>query len=113
MIYREVVEIEKITLDRWNFLLSKDFDDMTDEEMEKYNAKPYDSEGGFYVEFRDGSNVTIDLASGDTNYYDDVVWHSADNNTDIVFDCSYGIGKKTDELTVNNDSYIIEWKIVA
>ncbi len=111
MNYRTVVEIEKKTLERWNFLLSKDLDNMTDTEKEKYNAKTYDKEGGFYAEFEDGSHITIDLESGGNNYYDEILWHSADGKV-VPFDCNFEIGEESEVLETEGNTYIIEWKKV-
>lgn len=111
MNYKAVVEVDKKTLERWNFLLSKDIDDMTNEEKKKYNVKKYDQEGGFCVDFDDGSYVTIDLESGGNNYYDEIIWHSADENKCINFDCKYKIGGEQEELEIEENLYIIEWEM--
>lgn len=113
MIYTTKATITKAEVERWNFLLANDFADMTDEQTEKYKAKADDYEGGFCFEFEDGSNITMDLCSGDNNYYDDAVWISADGMTNVNFDCSYEIvgEDKREVFNVGDDTYVIEWEV--
>ena len=113
MVYKEKVEVTKKECEEWNALLEKTLDEMTEEEIEKYGAKADDGRGGFWIDFENGSHITIDLYSGSSNYYDDRVWVSADGKKDVTFDCSYELAReKTDEYTVGEDTYIIEWEIV-
>ena len=113
-VYHSTVLITRTEIERWNFLLNKDIPQMSDEEIEKYHAKSDDYEGGIIAEFEDGSHITIDLCSGDNNYYDDSVWFSPDETTYVNFECSYSIAQEgSDEFQVNGDTYIIDWEIAT
>ncbi len=63
------------------------------------------------MEARDFSRVRLHIASGSGNYYDEIQWHSLDLLTDYSFDCYYEIGKTPIELTVGDNTYIIEWEV--
>ena len=112
MIYEEQIEITKEEIDRYNFLLATNLEDMTEKQKDVYNAKAYDSFGLYEIDFDDGSYLTIDLASGSENYYDDIVWHSTKeiNSRDITFDCSYELGID-DEFEVDGNIYKVHWII--
>lgn len=111
MKYKETLKVEKEEIKKWNFLLSKDIDEMTEEEKNFYNPKEYDFIGGYIVEFEDESYITFDLCSGGTNYYDEVIWHNKENTTEIVFDCAYTFATEKEECIVNDNSYIVEFQI--
>ena len=113
MKYKATVEIDKETLGKWNFLLSKDLCDMTEDEIKKYNATKDIFEGGFLAKFDNDSYITIDLHSGNENYFDNIVWHSADEKRSVAFDCMYKIDvDNPNEFNVGDDVYVINWKVI-
>ena len=101
------VHISKEKFDRVNRLLSIDsLEDMTDEELIKNGANTNVSEGIFYVEFDDGSSMNFDLCSGQSNYFDDVVWTDAEDKQDIFLECLYELGDI--EVKIFNELYIVK-----
>ena len=58
------------------------------------------------VEFINGNYVTIDLASGSTNYYDNICLYDKNGNELICSDCNYDKGSY--ELFYKNDTYVIK-----
>ena len=114
-LYKETVKIFKEQKERWNYLLSKDIDDMTAEELAEHHieqVKKFDNEGGFHIEFNDNSFINIDLCSGPQNYFDEINWYSADGKRTNTFDCHYEIAEHPAEFTVGDDTYIIEWIVI-
>lgn len=108
--YEEIVYVSKKEFDRINRLLAiESLEEMTDNELLEQGANTDVCEGLFYVEFGDGSVMNIDLCSGQHNYYDDVVWTSADGRRDVVLDCAY----KLDDIEVEIGSklYVVKFKI--
>lgn len=71
-------------------------------------APLYIREGIFEVTFDDGSSLRFDLCSGTHNYWDDVVWTSADGNTDVTLDCEYELDNI--EVDIEGETYIVEVK---
>lgn len=91
--FEESVMISPDEYDRINRLLSiQSLEDMTDDELLKAGANTHVNEGIFFVKFADGSSLNFDLCSGTTNYWDDVVWTSADGKRDVTFECEYELG---------------------
>lgn len=60
----------------------------------------------FYVEFDNGSSLTFDLCSGKHNYYDNVVWTSADGKTNVTLDCAYELDDI--EVEIASELYIVK-----
>lgn len=88
--YNAQVCIPADVYERVNRLLAIDsLEDMSDEELLLNGANTNYCEGIFAVEFADGSSLNFDLCSGTSNYFDDVVWTSADGSHDVVLDCEY------------------------
>lgn len=93
--------------DRINRLLAiESLEEMTDEELRRIGAATDVVEGLFYVEFDNGSHLNFDLCSGGHNYWDDVVWTSADEETDVVLDCEYKLDDF--EFEVDGELYVIK-----
>lgn len=89
-VYEKTVMIDAEEYDRINRLLAiPSLEDMTDEELLEAGANTNQNEGVFRVEFGDGSSLNFDLCSGLSNYWDDIVWTSADGRRDIILDCEY------------------------
>ena len=108
MEYKVVVTMAQAEFDRVNGLLDIEYlDDMTDEEYTILCPKTDDYIGLFYVEFENGNHITIDVASGGSNYYDNCVLYDADGNELKVYDCGYHIGR-TMVFMYHDDRYIVE-----
>ena len=91
--FEEKIVIRAKEYDRINQLLAiNSLEDMADDELLKAGANTHSNEGIFFVQFNDGSSLNFDLCSGTTNYWDDVVWTSADGNRDIILNCEYKLG---------------------
>ena len=104
------IHMERSKIERINALLDIHcFDEMTDEEMSVLGARKDTYEGGFVVNFEDGSSMTWDLCSGGSNYYDNVIWTSADGEEEVVLDCSYELSDI--EFEVEGENYFV--KIVS
>lgn len=89
-VYEKTVMIDAEEYDRINRLLAiPSLEDMTDEELLEAGANTNQNEGVFRVGFGDGSSLNFDLCSGLSNYWDDIVWTSADGRRDIILDCEY------------------------
>ena len=104
--HEETIRLTSSEIDRINKLLAiKSLEEMTDEELIKYGANTDCCEGIFCVKFDNGASINFDLCSGKHNYWDDVVWTSADGKKDVVLDCEY----EFDDIEVEIDSelYIV------
>lgn len=85
-----IMNIDQEVFDRVNRLLDIDsFELMSDEDMLDAGVHTDWNEGIFAVPFDDGSCLTYDLCSGQSNYYDNVVWTSADGKRSAVLDCTF------------------------
>lgn len=105
-IYKERVNIPPATLERVNRLLDiESLEEMTDQELLDTKANTDQWEGIFYVTFDDGSSLTYDLCSGQSNYYDDVVWTSADGSRDVVLECTFELDDI--EFDIDGVKYIV------
>lgn len=105
MIYEETVKLPKEMFDRINRLLDiEDLEEMTDAELLAAGANTDQHEGIFSVRFEDGSTMNYDLCSGQTNYYDDVVWTSPDEKRDVVLDCSFCLDT-VEEVEIDGNLY--------
>ena len=80
---------------------------MTDAELLAQGANTDIREGLFYVEFDNGATMTIDLCSGQHNYWDDVVWTSPDGKRDVVLDCNYELDDI--EVEIESELYIVKF----
>ena len=105
-VYEEQICISANEFSRINRLLAiESLEDMTDDELAKQGANTNSCEGIFHVEFADGSSLNFDLCSGQHNYWDDVVWTSADGKTDVVLNCEYELNDI--EFAHENNFYIV------
>lgn len=107
--HETTIRIPASEVDRINRLLAiPSLEDMTDDELLAQGANTDEYEGIFHVEFDNGSSLNFDLCSGQHNYYDDVVWTSADGNRDVILDCEYEL----DDIEVEIDSELYVVKII-
>ena len=87
--HEETVRISSSGFDRVNRLLAiESLEEMTGDELLKLGANTNVCERVFHVVFDNGSYLNFDLCSGTNNYYDDVVWISADESFGIILDAS-------------------------
>ena len=100
----------KNKIDLCNRLLEEiDFDDDSMEMQDKIEelcAFTDDEIGILSCEFDDGCYLTIDIASGNHNYYDNIVLFDENGNEIYVNDCEYIISNEI-EIETENDIYIL------
>ena len=110
MIYKGKFEITKEELKRYNDLLQLDLESdlpyYDKDTIEELNAKQDDYIGITTIEFENGNYITIDLASGNSNYYDNVVLFDKNGNELIASDCTYEINGFS--LYYEEDIYDVE-----
>ena len=106
MTYVTSVEIPAWKYQRINQLLSlPDFKEMTDKELRDVGAREDSVEGVFGVKFKDGSTFTYDLCSGNSNYFDDMIFCDS-HGIASELECDYELG---DEIEFENEgnTYVI------
>ena len=105
--HEETIHIPANEYDRINRLLAiPSLEDMTDNELIAQGANTNVCEGIFCAEFDNGTSLNFDLCSGNHNYWDDVVWTSADGTRDVVLDCEYELGDI--EVEIDGELYIVK-----
>lgn len=105
--HKAVVSLPKDEFARINQLLSiQSLEGLSTEELKEIGAAKNVCEGIFCAKFDNGSALNFDLCSGSNNYWDDVVWKSADETTDITFDCEYELTESI-EFEVNGELYVV------
>ena len=111
MIYSTDIILQTKEYNRINNLLSiSDFNELSCREMREIGAKEDTYEGIFEATFDDGGILTYDLCSGNTNYYDNMVFTDV-NKESYVLECDFELGNKI-EFQVNNNKYIININLV-
>ena len=111
-IFKEKLKISQEELNYYNDLLKLDFEDLENNkhEFERLGAKQDDYIGIRTIEFLNGNYITIDLASGMNNYYDNIVLWDKNGYELSVSDCNYDINSF--EMFYDEDIYIVEMEIV-
>lgn len=105
--HEATVYITTNEFDRINRLLAiESLEEMTDSELIEQGANTDYCEGIFRVEFDNGTSLNFDLCSGQHNYWDDVVWTSADEKRDVVLDCTYELDDI--EVEIESELYIVK-----
>lgn len=109
--HTSTVQIPRDTYARVNRLLSFDipFEVMTYEEMRDAGVCDHYCEGIFTTDFDDGSSLNFDLCSGSSNYFDDVVWSSADGTLDVALECGFELSDI--EFEAEGETYVVNLKI--
>ena len=114
MTYKGSYKLSKENHKRYNGLLQLDLEEYLPYyncgDIEKLDAKTDDYIGIADVSFDNGYYVTIDIASGTSNYYDSIVLYDNLDRELYVFDCDYTIGSF--EFVYNNDKYIVEVELI-
>lgn len=113
MEYKAKFKINGDKLKYYNELLQLDLEESlpyyNKQDIERLGAIKDDYIGIATIEFENNNYITIDLASGDSNYYDNIVLYDEKGNELYVLDCDYNLNSF--EFTYNNDKYIIEMEI--
>lgn len=105
--HEAIIHISASEFERINRLLAiESLEDMTDSELLEQGANTDVCEGIFHIEFDNGSSINFDLCSGNHNYWDDVVWTSADGKRDVTLDCAYELDDI--EVEINSELYIVK-----
>lgn len=100
MTYKGQFKINKEDLQYYTDLLEQDL-----EEEEHIGIKD-DYIGIATIEFSNGNYITIDLASGGSNYYDNIVLWNKDGQELYCSDCTYEINGFS--LFYKDDIYDVE-----
>lgn len=110
MRYIEKFRISEEELNYYNELLQLDLDEClpyyNKHDIERLGAKRNDYIGIATITFKNGNFIVIDVASGDSNYYDNIVLYDKYENELYVLDCDYKIDSF--KFTYDNDTYVIE-----
>ena len=113
MIYNNInkVILENRELKWLNDLMEVCFEDYeSDENMRKLiddlDAKEDETICVCSFEFENGATIFVNISSGDSNYYDNIVLYDEKGNELYILDCDYNLNSF--EFTYNNDTYIIE-----
>lgn len=110
MKHTETVKLAKSEIDRIRRLLDiPSLSDLTDDELRDMGGFTDAIEGVFSVRFDDGSTLNYDLCSGHENYFDDVIWTSADGSRDVLLECSFEL----DDIEFDVDGETYEVKILT
>lgn len=105
--HKATVCLPKEEFSRINRLLAiQSLEEMTSKELLEQKANTCSCEGIFCAKFDNGSVLNFDLCSGTHNYWDDVTWKSADEATEITFDCDYELSDSI-EFEADGELYII------
>lgn len=112
------IDITRADLDKYNGLLSLDLEEIAPyydlEKIEDLGAKTDDYIGLYSIDLVDDYVLTIDLASGTSNYYDNVViWKKVGNELveNEVLECEYHLGDDFELTLDNGKKCYIKWNI--
>lgn len=114
MTYKGKVNITQEELNYYNELLQLDLEEnlpyYNKHDIERLGAKTDDYIGIRTITFENGNYITIDLASGTSNYYDNIVLWNKNNEELSVSDCNYEISNFS--LFYEEDIYDICFEVV-
>ena len=110
MEYKAKFRISVEELKHYNELLQLDLDEdlpfYNKDDIERLNAKTDDYIGIARVDFENGNYLLIDIASGSSNYYDNIVLYDKYDSELYVFDCEYKIDSF--DFEYENNTYSLE-----
>jgi hypothetical protein len=111
--YVATTKISRKQFNRINRLLDEvDFDDDS-REMEDIISELGATEDawycGFQFNFENGTKIFIDIRSGSSNYYDDTMWESDDD--EVLFDCNYQLNEEN-EFCIDDDTYFCNFEFI-
>lgn len=105
--HTETVQIPAQEVSRVNRLLAiVSLEELTDSELIEQGANTNQNEEIFCVTFDDGSSLSFYLCSGLCNYWDDVVWTSADENRDVTLECAFELDDI--EFEIDAEEYCVK-----
>lgn len=106
-----VIGISKSDYEKYNALL--DIPILNDELLygddNRWGAKTDDYIPGFCATFDNGKYITIDLASGSSNYYDNIVLWDENDRECLTLDCTFEI--ENFEFEFDNEEYVVKFEI--
>ena len=110
MIYKEKVKMTQEEINYYADLLGLDLDksslNYNEHDIERLGAKTDDYINIRTIEFKNGNYVSIDLASGNSNYYDNIVLYDKKGYELYCSDCNFKINSFS--LFYEEDIYDIE-----
>ena len=110
MNHTAIVKLPKRDIDKINRLLSiPSLSNLADDELREMGGFTDAIEGVFSVRFDDGSTLNYDLCSGQENYFDDVIWTSADGSRDVLLECTFEL----DDIEFDVDGETYEVKVLC
>ena len=122
MVYKGKMKISQEEINYYNELLQLDLEKCSpyynEHDIERLGAKQNDFIGVRTIDFDNGNYVTIDLASGDSNYFDNIVLWNKDNQELLCSFCTFELLCKSYNfrsnfsLCYNNDIYDIEMVVI-
>lgn len=111
--YVATTKISRKQFNRINRLLAEvDFDDDSrkmEDIIYELGATEDVWDCGFQFNFENGTKIFIDIRSGSSNYYDDAVWQSDDD--EVLFDCNYELNEEN-EFCIDDDSYFCNFEFI-
>lgn len=111
MTYKAKIKMTDNELNYYNDLLRLDLEDESQQhDIERLSAKKDDYIGIRHIDFENGNFITIDLASGCSNYYDNICLFDKDGYELTCSDCTYEINSFS--LFYENDIYDVEIEVV-
>lgn len=108
MRYEETINISKEEFEKVNRLLEiPSLEEMTDKELMAAGANTNVHKNIYYVKFADGCAITYDLCSGNSNYWDDIIFSS--ELGDSMVDCTFEL----DDLEIEDEgnTYVVHINI--
>lgn len=109
-IFKGKFEISEEKLKYYNDLLLLDLEENSpyyiEEDIERLDARIDDYIGIASIKFENGNVLTIDIASGSSNYFDNIVLYDKNGEELLVLDCDYNIDNF--EFEYDGDKYIVE-----
>lgn len=109
MQYSGQFKIKKQDYDFYTRLLNlANFDELTDEQMINEKARKDDYIGITEIEFSNGNYITIDLASGGNNYFDNICLFNENGTELMCADCNFEI----DSFSLFYDDDIYDVKMI-
>jgi len=110
MVYKKTIKMTDHELNYYKDLLELDLEDLDEHDMERLGAKKDDYITIKTIEFDNGNYITLDLASGKNNYYDNIVLWDKNGNELSCNDCNFYIDSFS--LYYDEDIYDVEIEVI-
>ena len=108
MKYVRNVEISKERADKITALLN--INNLQAGDYSDIGAKEDDAQYLYSVKFDDGAIITIDLFSGQLNYWLDIVLYTSEHAAPMVLDAEYELGD-IDVFATNGNEYLVHFDV--